>query len=295
MSIKPFLDYMRYERGLSEKTVEAYRDDLKAFEAFYKGLEQTLTWDTVDSDVVREWMVDMMERGQKSTSVNRRLSALRSCYRFMLSRGMVGKDPVHNIVSPKKERPLPSFVREQDMDALLDNKLAFPDNFEGCRDRLIIEMFYQTGIRLSELIGLNIEDVNVTARSIKVTGKGDKQRIVPFGEKLLYLINIYKEQRDRLVAICDAEAFFLNSKGRRVNARTLQNRVRQQLSLVTTQSKKSPHVLRHSFATAMLNHDANLQSVKELLGHSRLSTTEIYTHTTFEELKKVYQNAHPHT
>jgi len=295
MSIQPFLDYMRYERGLSEKTIEAYRDDLKAFEAFYKGLEQTLTWDSVDSDIVREWMVNMIERGQKSTSVNRRLSALRSCYRFMLSRGMVSKDPVHNIIAPKKERPLPAFVREQDLDALLDNKLAFPDNFEGCRDRLIIEMFYQTGIRLSELIGLNIDDVSVTTRSIKVTGKGNKQRIVPFGDKLLYLINIYREQRDSLATICDAEAFFLSSKGRRVQARTLQQRVRKQLSLVTTQSKRSPHVLRHSFATAMLNHDANLQSVKELLGHSRLSTTEIYTHTTFEELKKVYQNAHPHT
>ena len=295
MSVQPFLDYMRYERGLSEKTIEAYSDDLKAFESFYRGLDETLSWNTIDADIVREWMVQMMDKGQKATSVSRRLSALRSLYRFMLSRNMVDRDPVHNISSPKKERPLPTFIREQDMKTLLDSGGAFPETFEGCRDRLIIEMFYQTGIRLAELIGLNLEDVNTSACSIKVIGKGNKQRIIPFGEKLLHLINIYREQRDRLENIADAEAFFLDKKGIRVKRWMVQARVNQLLAMVTTQRKRSPHVLRHTFATAMLNHEANLQSVKELMGHARLTTTEIYTHTTFEELKKVYRNAHPHT
>lgn len=293
MSTEPFLDYLRYERGLSENTIEAYRDDLKAFETFYKGLDETLSWDTIDTDIVREWMVSMMERGQKTASVQRRLSALRSCYRFFLSRGMVERDPVHNITSPKKERPLPVFVREQEMDMLLKDEHSFDDSFDGCRDRLIIEMFYQAGLRLAELIGLDVDDVNTETLSLKVVGKGNKQRIIPFGQSLLYYIYRYRQCRDALDVIVDDKAFFLDRKGRRISRARVRSMVRRQLSKVTMQGKKSPHVLRHSFATAMLNHQAGLQSVQELLGHNSLMTTEIYTHTTFEELKKVYHNAHP--
>lgn len=293
MSTEPFLDYLRYERGLSEHTIEAYRDDLKAFETFYKGLDDTLSWDTIDADIAREWMVSMMEKGQKASSVHRRLSALRSCYRFFLSRGMVERDPVHNITSPKKERPLPVFVREQEMDALLKGEHGFDDSFAGCRDRLIVEMFYQTGLRLAELIGLDVDDVNTDTLSLKVLGKGNKQRIVPFGHALLYNINRYMQCRDALEDIAEPKAFFLDEKGRRISRTRVRYMVQRQLSKVTTLSKKSPHVLRHTFATAMLNHQASLQSVQELLGHASLTTTEIYTHTTFEELKKVYQDAHP--
>ena len=293
MLLKAFLDYLRYERGASEMTVAAYQGDLKAFESFFKSLDSGLSWDNVDADVAREWVVWMMEHGNKASSVGRRLSALRSCYRFLLKRGLVERDPVHNLTAPKKERVLPAFVREDDMDRLLDTEGMFADSYKGRLEKLIVTMFYETGLRLSELVGLNVDDVNLTAQTVKVTGKGNKQRVVPLGDELLHLINIYIGERSMLPVIVEPDAFFLTEKGSRVRHATVRMMVKAKLGLVTTQRKRSPHVLRHTFATSMLNHEANLESVKELLGHESLSTTEIYTHTTFEELKKVYRDAHP--
>lgn len=292
MLLEAFLDYLRFERNASVRTVEAYRDDLKAFESFFKGLESNLSWETLDTDIAREWIVSMMENGNKASSVKRRLSALRSMYRFLLKRGYVKRDPVHHLTSPKKERVLPAFVREEDMNRLLDGPEMFEDTFNGRRDHLIIAMFYETGLRVSELVGLNMENVNLSAKVLKVTGKGNKQRIVPFGDELLHLINIYIGERG-ILEIADEQAFFVSGKGKRMTIPNVRKMVKIKLGLVTMQQKRSPHVLRHTFATTMLNHQADLQSVKELLGHSRLSTTEIYTHTTFEELKKEYKNAHP--
>ena len=292
MLLEAFLDYLRFERNASVRTVEAYRDDLKAFESFFKGLESNLSWETLDTDIAREWIVSMMENGNKASSVKRRLSALRSMYRFLLKRGYVERDPVHHLTSPKKERVLPAFVREEDMNRLLDGPEMFEDTFDGRRDHLIITMFYETGLRVSELVGLNMENVNLSAKVLKVTGKGNKQRIVPFGDELLHLINIYIGERG-ILEIADEQAFFVSGKGKRMTIPNVRKMVKTKLGLVTMQQKRSPHVLRHTFATTMLNHQADLQSVKELLGHSRLSTTEIYTHTTFEELKKEYKNAHP--
>lgn len=290
--LQAFLDYMRFERNASDKTIDAYRRDLEAFESYFKGLDSDLSWETIDTDVARGWVVDMMERGHKASSVQRRVAALRSCYKFLLRRGHVSRDPVHLLQTPKKERVLPSFVREADMDRLLDNDEVWADDFEGCRDKLIITMFYSTGIRLSELIGLDMDDVSVQALTIKVTGKGNKQRIVPFGDELLYFINIYIRERAKICG-ADTGAFFIGRKGGRMQTWKVRQIVKERLSTVTTLHKRSPHVLRHTFATTMLNHHADLESVKELLGHERLSTTEIYTHTTFEELKKVYREAHP--
>lgn len=292
MLLEAFLDYLRYERNASAKTVEAYRDDLKAFESFFQGLDSEISWENLDTDVAREWVVTMMEHGNKASSVQRRLSALRSMYRFLLRRGYVQRDPVHHLTAPKRERVLPAFVREEEMNRLLDDPQMFADNFDGRRDHLIIAMFYETGLRVSELVGLNLEDVNLTARTLKVTGKGNKQRIVPFGEELLHLINIYIGERS-LLERKDEQAFFVVRKGERLKADRVRRMVKAKLGLVTMQQKRSPHVLRHTFATTMLNHQADLQSVKELLGHARLATTEVYTHTTFEELKKEYHKAHP--
>ena len=292
MLLEAFLDYLRYERNASAKTVEAYRDDLKAFESFFQGLDSEISWENLDTDVAREWVVTMMEHGNKASSVQRRLSALRSMYRFLLRRGYVQRDPVHHLTAPKKERVLPAFVREEEMNRLLDGPQMFAENFDGRRDHLIIAMFYETGLRVSELVGLNLEDVNLTARTLKVTGKGNKQRIVPFGEELLHLINIYIGERG-LLERKDEQAFFVVRKGERLKADRVRRMVKAKLGLVTMQQKRSPHVLRHTFATTMLNHQADLQSVKELLGHARLATTEVYTHTTFEELKKEYHKAHP--
>lgn len=297
MLLEAFLDYLRLERNVSPRTLEEYRDDLIAFESFFKELDNDLTWQNIDTDVAREWMVSMMERGNKPSSVQRRLSALRSCYRFLLQRGYVAQDPVHNLTAPKKERPLPAFVREEDMERLLDTPGMFEDSFGGRRDKLIIEMFYETGLRVSELVGLNIANVNIPAKNLKVLGKGNKERIVPFGDRLLHLINIYIGERELLGkqgnGTTDADALFVSEQGKRLTTNAIRTMVKRQLGLVTGQRKRSPHVLRHTFATSMLNHQANLESVKELLGHSKLQTTEIYTHTTFEELKKAYSEAHP--
>ena len=288
-----FIDYLRYERGASERTVGEYENDLKAFESFFKSRDSELSWSTVDTDMVREWMVAMMDKGNKPSSVQRRLAALRSCYKFLLRRGYVQRDPAHNVTAPKRERVLPAFVREDEMNRLLDSPEMWEDSFEGRRDRLIVMMFYNTGFRLSELLGLNDTDVNLSAQVIKVTGKGNKQRMVPFGGELLHLINIYRDERSSLTGSEWDGAFFVSAKGQRLKNFQVRGMVKRQLALVTAQRKRSPHVLRHTFATTMLNHRADLESVKELLGHERLSTTEIYTHVTFEELKKAYSQAHP--
>lgn len=294
MLLEAFLDYLRLERNVSVRTFEEYRDDLIAFELYFKGLDSTLTWQTIDADVAREWVVSMMEKGNKPSSIQRRLSALRSCFRFLFKRGLVERDPVRNLTAPKKERPLPAFIREDEMDRLLDTEGMFDDTFEGRRDLLVVSMLYEAGLRLNELVGLDVRDVNLSAQTLKVFGKGRKERIVPFGPELLHLIYKYMEDRAALEPTAmDKDAFFLTEKGKRLPAYTVRYMVKTKLGLVTEQRKRSPHVLRHTFATSMLNHQANLESVKELLGHQRLHTTEIYTHTTFEELKKVYSEAHP--
>lgn len=286
-----FLDYLKLERNYSPATVKHYRDDLKEFERFFQGLDQQLSWESVDSDIVRRWMEYMMDKGNAASSVNRRLSALRSFYRYALRRNLVVKDPVHGIQGPKRKRPLPQFLKESEMDRLLDERM-WTDSYKDVLARTIIVTFYETGVRISELIGLNDKDVDYINCEIKVTGKRDKQRIIPFGDELLKTLTAYQQQRD-VETESESVAFFRTEKGKRVTDEQVRQMVKINLSKVSTLKKRSPHVLRHTFATAMLNHDAGLESVKRLLGHESLSTTEIYTHTTFEQLKKVYNNAHP--
>ena len=286
-----FLDYLKLERNYSPATVKHYRDDLKEFERFFQELDLQLSWETIDSDIVRRWMEAMMDRGNVASSVNRRLSALRSFYRYALRRNIVEKDPVHGIQGPKRKRPLPQFLKEAEMDRLLDENM-WTDCYKDVLARTIIVTFYETGIRISELIGLNDKDVDYINCEIKVTGKRDKQRIIPFGDELSETLISYQHRRNAEMK-CESEAFFRTEKGERVTDAQVRQIVKTNLSKVSTLKKRSPHVLRHTFATAMLNHEAGLESVKKLLGHESLYTTEIYTHTTFEQLKKVYKNAHP--
>jgi len=286
-----FLDYLKLERNYSPATVKHYRDDLKEFERFFQELDLQLSWETIDSDIVRRWMEAMMDRGNVASSVNRRLSALRSFYRYALRRNLVEKDPVHGIQGPKRKRPLPQFLKEAEMDRLLDENM-WTDCYKDVLARTIIVTFYETGIRISELIGLNDKDVDYINCEIKVTGKRDKQRIIPFGDELSETLISYQHRRNAEMK-CESEAFFRTEKGERVTDAQVRQIVKTNLSKVSTLKKRSPHVLRHTFATAMLNHEAGLESVKKLLGHESLYTTEIYTHTTFEQLKKVYKNAHP--
>ena len=272
-------------------TIINYRMDLEEFERFYKELDNQLSWESVDSDVVRNWMEYMMDRGNSASSVNRRLSALRSFYRFSLRRNLVGKDPVHGLQGPKKQKPLPQFLKESEMERLLESEM-WTDSYKDVLERTIIITFYVTGVRLSELIGLDDKDIDNVTCEIKVTGKRNKQRIVPFGKELADVFAQYQEVRNATVK-GDSKAFFQTEKGKRMTTAQVRTLVKKNLSKVSTLKKRSPHVLRHTFATAMLNHEAGLESVKKLLGHESLSTTEIYTHTTFEQLKKVYKNAHP--
>jgi integrase/recombinase XerC len=254
-------------------------------------VDEEIDFTTVDADVVRAWMVSLMDSGYEGTSVNRKLSALRSFYRFLLRTKRVGKDPMRKVSGPKKKKPLPSFVREGDMDRLLD-EMSSLEGFEACRDRTVIETFYATGMRLSELIGLQDADVDFSAMQIKVTGKRNKQRLIPFGDALKETLLEYVKQRDEAVPD-KSTSFFVRKNGKPMYANLVYDLVKRNLSRVVTLKKRSPHVLRHTFATTMLNHDAELDAVKELLGHASLKATEIYTHTTFEELKKVYKQAHP--
>ena len=292
MMTEDFLNYLRYERNRSELTVRRYGQCLKDFESFFKNRDSQLSWESVDSDIIRDWMESLMDKGDMASTVNNCLSAVRSFFRFALSRGLVARDPAHNMKGPKKQKPLPQFVREDEMDRLIDQPEMWGESYREFRARTIIILLYETGIRLSELLGLNDADVDMTACQLKVTGKRNKQRIVPFGHELATLLADYMRLRDEQT-LKQEPALFLNDKGRRISKAQVERIVHEGLSKVTTMKKRSPHVLRHSFATAMLNNGAGLESVRKLLGHESVATTEIYTHTTFEQLKRVYENAHP--
>lgn len=289
--IDQFLNYLRYERNRSPRTVLTYEINLRDFETYIQGVDDCLSLDTVDTDVVRNFMEHLMDKGRKPASVKLALSAIREFYRFALLRGLVAKDPAHCVTGPKKDKPLPQFVRESELNTLLD-ELLIGDSYNIVRARTIIILFYETGIRLAELVGLDDNDVDLEKMQLKVTGKRDKQRVIPFGEEVATMLRQYLLLRDNEMER-RTTALFVGRNGERVTRGSVQVLVKKYLSEVTTVKKRSPHVLRHSFATAMLNNGAGLESVKKLLGHESLNTTEIYTHTTFEQLKRVYNDAHP--
>lgn len=291
LNIDSFLNYLKCELNRSQKTVESYEEDLRLFEKYFRNLSGSLSWKTVDSDVIRNWMESMMDEGSKATTVARRLSALKAFYRYALVRHLIDTDPAHNIRSPKREKPLPQFLKEKEMDRLLDS-LGQDNDFSGLRERAIIMVFYEAGVRLAELLGLDDKSVDFVNQEMKVLGKGGKQRIVPFGDELKKTLQDYMQARDSQVEK-KSQALFLSDEGKRMPRATVQKMVKEALSRVCSLKKKSPHVLRHTFATVMLNHGAGIESLKKVLGHAKLSTTEIYTHTTFEQLKRVYKEAHP--
>lgn len=294
MIVEDFLRYMQAEREASPKTVETYRDCLDSYAAYLKRLDSNLKPQDADSDIIRNWVEDMMEGGDKPAYVCKKLSAVKSLYRYALRKGIVTRDPAHNITGPKIERRLPTFLREKEMDALFDEHEWDYNNIKDVRARTLLLLLYNTGMRRMEVITLRDQDVNILTSEVKVTGKRRKQRVVPIGEELKQALCQYRELRDRETpAMDDTDAFFRNDKGQQMTEMQVYNLVRKHLSLVTTQKKRSPHVLRHTFATTMLNNDAKLGSVQKLLGHESIETTQIYTHVTFEELKKSYQKAHP--
>ena len=271
--VEDFLSYLLTDKGYSDETIREYREALLSVEAFYQALDEQITWQTLHHDVVRQWMASRMEKG---------ISARTMCKL---------KNPVRLIPNPKCHAALPTFLKNSEVNRLFD-EVPFSEDFSGRRDYTILLTFYHTGIRLSELVGLNVEDINLAGRELKVTGKRNKQRIIPFGNELATALQKYLEARYDLLGV-RIGMLFVTVKGERINRSQVQSLVRKNLSLVTTQKKKSPHVLRHTYATAMLNNGADLEAIKELLGHESVATTEVYTHTTFADLKKQYKLAHP--
>ena len=291
MLIDDFLNYLQYERNYSEHTIKAYGTDLRSFEEYVREHQEgRFEPSEIDTDIVRCWLVCLMEEKISSRSVNRKLSSLKSFFKFLMKRGEISVDPLRLLSGPKTNKPLPCFIKEKDMEELLDGD-GFDEDFTGVRDRLIIEMLYDTGMRRGELVGVRNTDVDFEAMRISVIGKRNKQRLIPFAEGLKDLMLTYVELRGREIGAA-GEWFFVRKDGRPLTAAIVYNIVKKRLSTIPMLTKRSPHVLRHSFATSMLNNGAELNAVKDLLGHSSLATTSVYTHTTFEELKKVY-HAHP--
>ena len=264
---------------------------MRAFEEFLSRVDESLSFFNADTDVVRMWVTELMDGGAAPSSVCRKMSSLRMLYDYLRAEGKVVANPLSGLKAPKRRKQLPTFVKEGEMDLLLD-EISFGEGYEACRDRMIILCFYSTGMRLSELVGLDVHDVDLRAGVVKVFGKRGRERMIPFGDELRREFELYLEERT-VFAAGEGGALFLSGKGGRVSRSCIYRMVNNRLSQVTSVKKKSPHVLRHSFATSMLNNDAELGAVKELLGHSKLATTEIYTHLTFEELKRFYKKAHP--
>ena len=291
MLIESFLQYLQYEKNYSSHTVDGYRNDLFQFKQFICGEEKFDPTD-VDALIIRRWVVSLMGQNYSPLSVNRKLSSLKSFFKYLCRYNYVETSPVKNIVGPKTSKPLPYFVKETEMNNLFLD-LDGDSSFEGVRDKAILDVFYTTGIRCAELVGLKDEDVDLNAGLIKVTGKRNKQRLIPFSDKLKESIHLYLSGRQEEVGSVVDGRLFVRKNGKPLSNSTVYGIVNGRLSEIPNLSKKSPHVLRHTFATSMLNNGADLNAVKELLGHASLSSTEVYTHTTFEELKKTYHQAHP--
>ena len=290
--LQKFIKYIRYEKSYSSHTVLSYNNDISQFEEYL--LQQTGVVDhtLVDSDIIRNYIVWLMEQQITPRSVGRKLSALRTFYKYLVKLGFITSSPVSMVSKPKSAKPLPSFVKQSDMSLLLDGAEASSEDFVSVRDSLILDILYQTGMRRAELMQLRDNDVDMSARTIRVNGKRNKQRIIPYGAKLQSSIERYIEVRNKEVG-GDVKALFVRENGEPLYPMMVYRIVKGGLSQVSTLSKLSPHVLRHTFASAMLNNGAEMDSVKELLGHASLTSTQVYTHITFEELKHNYNQAHP--
>ena len=288
-----YLDYITYEKRCSQHTLTSYRTDLDQFFHFIEEQYEVKEINEVTHHMIRSWIVNLLENGISPRSVGRKITTLKSYYRFLLKEKLVTDNPMLRIVTPKSPQRLPGFVETDDMRQLLE-EVVFGDDFNGYRDHLVLEMLYSTGMRLSEMIGLRLEDIDLPRRTLKVTGKRNKQRLIPFSKKLEEAIRKYLPERDKVNPGPEGSAYlFITSKGKRLYPRMIYRIVNVYLSRVTTISKKSPHVIRHTFATHMLNNGADLNAIKEILGHASLSATQVYTHNTFEKLISIYKQAHP--
>ena len=283
--VEKFILYLEIEKNYSSHTLLNYHLDLKDFQAFIGDAAP----EKIDYLLLRKYLATLKEKNLTSRTINRRLSALRSFFKFLTREGLLKTNPILSISSPKQNKHLPSFLTEEEVVKLIESAFAKdPKDEPRLRDRAILETFYSTGIRISELVGLDIEDIDFIGCVVKVMGKGKKERIVPIGDAAIYAIRNYLDNRKK-----ESEVLFLNKSGRRITSRGVRNIVGKYLRLAGIRQGISPHTLRHSFATHLLNRGADLRSVQELLGHVNLASTQIYTHLTTERLKSVYDKAHP--
>lgn len=291
MFIEQFIQYLQFEKRFSPLTVTAYNKDLNQFLAFLTLSESELL--NVTHQQVRSWMVALMDEGNEAKTINRKISSLRSFYKFLQRNELIKANPMTQVRAPKIPKRLPVVITEQKMDTLLDGGFDFIDGFSGLRDRLIIELLYGTGIRLAELVGLKDNDVDVYEQQIRVLGKRNKQRIIPVHSSLAKLIEDYKIQKLSQNFDNKSKTLIVTDNGKDVYPKFVYRTVKTVLSTVSTHDKRSPHILRHSFATSLLNRGADLNAIKELLGHSSLAATQVYTHNSVEKLKAIYKQAHP--
>jgi integrase/recombinase XerC len=282
-----FLEYLRYEKRFSNHTLVAYSNDLRQFYKYCLQVYEVGELSDISHVLVRSWVVKMMEEDITPRTINRKITALKTFYKYLLRQGIVKLNPMLKVQAPKSSKRLPVFVEKEKMDLLLD-KVIFREGYSGLLHKLIIELFYGTGMRLSELIGLKENDVDLGSCQLKVLGKRNKERIIPFNKELKTRIGDYLKVRQG-----SSEFLLLDEKGKKLNEKFVYGLVKSYLSQVTTIDKKSPHVLRHTFATHMLNNGADLNAIKELLGHANLAATQVYTHNTVEKLKNIHKQAHP--
>ncbi|WP_439584427.1 tyrosine-type recombinase/integrase [Dyadobacter bucti] len=287
--VEVFLEFLKFEKRSSEHTVKSYQTDLDQFQKYLLAQYECGAPETASPSMLRSWVVSLMEEGLNPVSINRKIASLRSYYGFLRRKKLIDSDPSKILSALKTRKKLPAFVEEKSMEMLFDTEL-FSDDFEGWRDRAILEILYGTGIRLTELVNLEIKDIDLFGRTIRVFGKRAKERIVPVSPGLIEIVKKYLEKRS---ASENTPILLLTDSGKPVYPLFVQRTVRRYLSAVTTLSQKSPHVLRHTYATHLLNRGADLNAIKELLGHANLAATQIYTHNSIEKLKKTHQQAHP--
>lgn len=291
--ILSFLEYLKFEKRYSLHTIRSYQDDLTFFFDFLSVTFGEVELKDIKSTFVRSWLAKQKEEGASSKTLNRRISSLRSFFRYQLRQEQIVVSPMTTIVTPKQSKRLPVFVEQKDTEALFRH-VEFPDNWEGHMNRMIMELLYCSGMRLSELISLKHTQVDTAKGQLKILGKGNKERIVPLSDEMKTQINGYlKQKKEQFKGGIVFDHLLVNEKGKKLYPKYVQEVVKRYLSLITTIEKKSPHVLRHTFATHLMNNGAELNAVKELLGHSSLAATQIYTHNTIEKLKDIHKKAHP--